>query len=223
MNRCWMSLIIGTCIVCCSIASSEDVVNDELCTFEKCAVGELPKGWTIAENRGEGTPAVWKVVEMNGAPSGDKVFALTDTKNGRRVFNLAINDRKSYEDLEIEVKVRAIVGEIDQGGGPMWRVQDKDNYYIARWNPLETNLRLYHVIEGKRTQLKTIENLEVDVEKWHTIHVKHKGDKIVVSFNGRAMLEAEDDTITKGGKIGLWTKADAVTAFDDLKVAPIKP
>ena len=222
MNWLKLSFYIILCVFCCTVASSEDVAKKGLCTFEKCEVGKMPKGWTVAENRSEGTPAVWKVVEMNGAPSGDKVFALTDTKNGRKVFNLAIDNEKSYEDLEIEVKVRSIVGEIDQGGGPMWRVQDKDNYYIARWNPLETNLRLYHVVDGKRTQLKTIENLDVDADKWHTIHVKHKGANIVVSFDGIPMLKAEDGTFTKAGKIGLWTKADAVTAFDDLKVVPIK-
>ncbi len=101
-------------------------------------------------------------------------------------------------------------------------MQDKNNYYITRWNPLETNLRLYHVLNGKRTQLKSVD-IETDAAAWHTIHVKARGNKIVVSFDGKPLIETEDTTFANAGKIGLWTKADASTAFDDLKIVNLAP
>jgi hypothetical protein len=116
------------------------------------------------------------------------------------------------------VSLKSIRGEIDQGGGVVWRYQDANNYYIARYNPLESNYRVYKVVDGKRTQLDTKEEIELPEGRWHTLQIRHAGEQIECSLNGKKLLEAKDATFTKPGKIGLWTKADAETHFDGLKV-----
>ena len=112
---------------------------------------------------------------------------------------------------------KAIRGVEDQGGGPIWRVQDKNNYYIARANPLENNFRIYTVKDGKRRTLDSA-RVKVPSKQWHTIKIVHKGKKIKGYLNGEKLLEYEDNTFPEVGGVGLWTKADAVTEFDDFSV-----
>lgn len=223
--------IVLLCAFCLTVAAGEKS-KEKIWTFDKDKLNAHPKEWTFAVNITAGTTPVsatqeeidtkasvlpWEVIELPDAPSGKQVFALAKTDNPKRSFNLAINQAEKAKDLELEVKLKALSGVVDQGGGPIWRVQDQDNYYIARWNPLETNLRLYYVKDGKRKQLQSVDILDIDHQAWHTLNVKMSGKKIVVSFNGKAWIETEDATFEKEGNIGLWTKADAATAFDDLK------
>ena len=130
--------------------------------------------------------------------------------------------------MDLSVSFKAVKGQIDQGGGPMWRVQDENNYYVARMNPLENNFRLYKVVDGQRAELASAEveipdeDLDADdrlLGKWHTIRVVHRGDQIQCHLNGEPLLEFQDSSIPKAGKIGLWIKADAVTSFDKLSAA----
>jgi hypothetical protein len=116
------------------------------------------------------------------------------------------------------VAFKALKGNADQGGGLVWRYQDANNYYVTRYNPLESNFRVYKVIDGLRKQLGDNSDLKLKEGEWHTINVNHIGKKIVCKLDGEKYLEVEDDAITKAGKIGLWTKADAQTAFDNLSV-----
>jgi len=111
-----------------------------------------------------------------------------------------------------------VKGKVGQGGGIVWRYLDANNYYIARMNPLEDNYRFYKVVDGKRTQLATKEGLKVPVGEWHTLEIECVGNKIECELDGRDILEVEDDTFTKAGKVGLWTKADAVTEFANFRV-----
>lgn len=162
--------------------------------------------------------ATWVVKADANAPSKPNVLALTDTKESSGgTFNLCWTDRVKFKDGVIEVKVKAGTGREDQGGGPIWRVQDKDNYYIARWNPLEDNFRLYYVKDGSRKMLETA-SVKADPAKWHTIRIEQKGDEIECYFDGDELLKAWDKTFSGAGGVGLWTKADAVTEFDDLEV-----
>jgi hypothetical protein len=112
--------------------------------------------------------------------------------------------------------MKAIAGKEDQGGGLVWRAKDAKNYYVARYNPLEDNYRLYKVEKGKRTQLKSA-NIKPR-EGWHTLRVSMKGNVIECYYDGQKFLEAEDGTFSDSGKIGLWTKSDAQTHFDGLTV-----
>ena len=116
--------------------------------------------------------------------------------------------------MVIRVSFKAVKGKIDQGGGPVWRYQDENNYYIARMNPLEDNFRVYKVVKGKRTQLGT-SDAKAPAGKWHAIRVVQKGNRIQCYLNGKRHLDVKDDTFTNRGKVGLWTKADAVTSFDN--------
>ena len=186
-------------------------------TFGKDDVGKVPAGWTAART-GKGEGSVWKVVADETAPSR-KGFALAQTaESPNAVFNLCVADDTSYSDVEIAVAFKAIKGNKDQGGGIVWRYQDANNYYVARMNPLEDNFRVYKVVAGKRMQLETTEELRVPAGEWHSLKVKHIGDHIECFLDGKKQLDARDRTIEKAGKIGLWTKADAQTHFDDLKV-----
>jgi hypothetical protein len=188
--------------------------------FAKDDVGQVPAGWKAAQT-GEGKGSDWKVVADDTAPSKTGL-ALAQTAEGPGpLFNLCVVEKTGYQDLELRVAFKAVRGKKDQGGGLVWRYQDADNYYVARFNPLEDNFRVYKVVKGKRIQLETKEELTAAKGQWHTLAVKHVGDRIECSLNGKKYLEAKDDTFPKAGKVGLWTKADAQTYFDDLRVTDL--
>lgn len=188
--------------------------------FEDADVGKLPPGWTAAKT-GKGDGSVWKIVDDKTAPGGAHVLAQV-AKGPGPLFNLCVADDTKLQDLEFSIAFKAVDGKVDQGGGVVWRYLDASNYYIARFNPLEDNFRLYKVVDGKRMQLATKEGLKAPVGEWHTLAVRMKGDVIECSLNGKKQLEATDASFAKAGKIGLWTKADAQTYFDKLEVAAIK-
>ena len=188
-----------------------------LLNFEDVEPGKLPGAWYTAETNGRGTPGTWKVVAMKDAPPGKKVLSLSKTSNYGHTFNLFLSRKKFPPDLEISVKIKAHTGEEDQGGGIVWRAKDPANYYIARWNPLENNFRVYKVEKSRRRMFKSA-TIKADAGKWHEIKVVAKGKRMKIFFDGKLYLAFEDDTFTNGGSIGLWTKADAATYFDDLKV-----
>ena len=181
-------------------------------------IGSAPSGWIKTETNGTGTPATWKVISDLKAPGNVPVIAITSSSNRGQTYNLLIADRCKYKDLQIKLWIKARSGVIDQGGGPIWRCRDKDNYYIARWNPLEENFRLYFVRNGKRKQLASA-NVQADPKLWHKIKITHRANRIKASFDGKELIEIEDSTFTKAGRIGLWTKADAATSFDRINVA----
>jgi hypothetical protein len=185
--------------------------------FEDAKAGELPKGWSAAKT-GSGPGSAWKVLEDSSAPKGAQVLAQTSPDGPNPLFNLCVADDTSYTDVDLSVAFKAVEGKKDQGGGPVWRYKDANNYYIARMNPLEDNFRVYKVVAGKRTQLGTAD-VEAGAGKWHTLRVVQKGNHIQCYLNGKLHLDVKDDTFKDAGKIGLWTKADAVTSFDDLSVA----
>jgi hypothetical protein len=186
--------------------------------FAKDDSGKVPTGWKAAQT-GKGEGSVWKVVADDTAPSKTGYVLAQTAESPGAVFNICVADDTDYQDLEISVAFKAIRGKNDQGGGLVWRYQDANNYYIARMNPLEDNFRVYKVISGKRIQLKTKEGLKIPVGEWHRIKVKQQGDHIECFLDGEKMLDGKDETFRKAGQIGLWTKSDAQTHFDDLKVS----
>ena len=131
-------------------------------------------------------------------------------------FNVALIAGTSFKDIDLSVRLKAVAGEIDRGGGLIWRARDKSNYYICRFNPLEDNYRVYKVENGKRTMFKG-EKTPGDAN-WHTLRVTMVGTKITCYFDGKKYLEAEDATFAEAGMIGLWSKADAQSYFDKLTV-----
>jgi YVTN family beta-propeller protein len=187
--------------------------------FEDTAVGNLPTGW-VAAKTGDGDGSVWRVLEDSTAPTGSKVLAQTSSDGPRPVFNLCVVDELRLGDIDIKLSLKAVSGKLHQGGGPVWRYQDANNYYVARVNPLESNFRVYKVVDGKRTQLGTAD-VKAESQKWHTVRIVHRGDHIRCSLNEETFLDVRDDAISSAGRVGLWTKADAVTSFDGIVVAVV--
>jgi hypothetical protein len=179
--------------------------------------GPEPRGWLAESTGGSGPAATWQVRADSAAVSPPNVLSLVATNHSSQDrFNLFWSRDPRFEDGRIALAVRADEGEIDRGGGPVWRVQDANNYYICRINPLESNYRVYAVEKGVRRQLATA---LVDISAgWHRIEVEHVGDRITCWLDDKKLLEARDATITVPGGVGLWTKADARTSFDDLVV-----
>lgn len=184
--------------------------------FHDASVGKLPPGW-VAARTGKGAGSEWTVVEDKSAPKGSRVLAQTSADAPNSLFNLCVATESKFKDVDLSVSFKALHGEVDQGGGPVWRYQDANNYYVARMNPLEKNFRVYKVVGGKRIQLETAA-AEGAAGKWHTIRVVHRGNHIQCYFNGKLLLDVKDDAIQQAGKIGLWTKADAQTSFADIRV-----
>ena len=186
-----------------SLAAHSDTVN-----FDSARTGEPPPGW-ICSQTGNGNRK-WTVVEDGSAPSKPNVLK----QSGEATYPVALKDDTHFKDGFVEVKFKPVSGEEDQAGGVIWRAKDTDNYYIARANALEGNVRIYHFVNGKRTQFKGA-NLPVAANQWHTLRVSFAGNRFTVVFNGKELFTAEDDTIKDAGKVGVWTKADSVTLFDD--------
>ncbi len=185
-------------------------------SFDQDRVGKMPPGFTSALT-GQGTIGQWSVMKDDSAPSQPNVLAQTSTDSTDYRFPLAIADGTSYKDLALSVKFKTISGKVDQGAGLVFRLKDKDNYYITRANALEDNFRLYHVIKGRRVQFAGA-NLKVTPNAWHEIKVEAHGNEFKCFYDSQLKFTAKDGTFKDAGKIGLWTKADSVIHFDDLAV-----
>jgi hypothetical protein len=173
--------------------------------FESDAPGKIAQGFTNEVGR-------WAVVK-----DGNNHVLAQSARSDDATFNVALAEGTSYKDVDLSVRLRAVAGENDRGGGLVWRAKDKDNYYVARYNPLEDNFRVYKVEAGKRTQFRNA-NIPGDT-RWHTMRVTMAGPKIACYLDGTKYLEVEDGTFPDAGRIGLWSKADAQSYFDDLTVA----
>jgi hypothetical protein len=186
-------------------------------TFSKDDLGKVPAGWKSDQtNKGEGS--VWKVVEDKTAPA-KKGYALAQTaESPGTVYNLCVVNDTKYKDVEVSVAFKAVAGTKDQGGGIVWRYRDANNYYVARLNPLEDNYRVYKVVDGKRSKEFEDKEAKVRAGEWHTLKIKMKGDHIECYLDNKKYLDVKDDAFKDAGKVGLWTKADAQTYFDDFKV-----
>ena len=193
-------------------------VENVLWNFDDVPVGKLPAGWKVEATNQKGPLATWQVIKDTTAPSRDHVLAITrpnHTFGG--TFNLCRTDSVSFLDGEIEVRFKAVEGEEDQGGGVIWRAQDSENYYISRFNPLENNFRIYYVRDGARKTLAST-RIELPAGVWHTLKIVQHGSQFKGYLNGKKLLDGTDDLFTKPGGVGLWTKADAVTSFDNFTV-----
>ncbi|MBP9104391.1 MAG: DUF1080 domain-containing protein [Chitinophagaceae bacterium] len=195
--------------------SYEKMGNDTLVNFNNETEGKLPFGF-VANATNKAKSIKWNVVD----DKGNKVVAQ-QAENSGSCYNLLVLDKVAYKDFSASVKIKAISGEEDQGGGLVWRYIDKNNYYVARYNPLENNFRFYRVVNGSRKELESTDS-DIKQGEWFTMTIVMKGNKITCSLNGKTLIESTDDTFKPAGLIGFWTKADAITYFDDLKIATEK-
>jgi len=184
--------------------------------FDQNPAGNLPAGFASALT-GQGTTGQWSVMKDDSAPSPPNVLAQTSTDSADYRFPLAIADGTIYRDLTLSVKFKTLSGKVDQGAGLVFRLKDKDNYYVVRANALEDNYRLYHVVKGQRVQFAGA-NLKVTPSTWHEMKVEARGNEFKCFYDGQLKMTVKDDTFKEAGKIGLWTKADSVIHFDDLTV-----
>src|SRR2546423_7629213 len=180
----------------------------ETVNFDDAKAGAPPPGWTATQT-GSGS-AKWSVEKDDSAPSGSNVLR----QSGTATFPVCIKNDTNLKDGFVEVKFKPVSGKEDQAGGVVWRVQDANNYYIARANALEDNVTIYHTIGGKRVAFKSIKT-KVKSGVWHTLRVEFAGNKFTVIFDGNKVIEATDETFANAGKVGVWTKADSVTLFDN--------
>jgi hypothetical protein len=205
-------LTIATLAVTAAVASAQT----KSFNFDMDAVDQPPSEFTSYATGG-GPAGKWLVRELPDAPSGKHVVVQTDADRTDSRFPVLIANQGEYADLDLSVKAKSISGKIDQGMGLVFRFRDPKSYYIVRANALENNFRLYRMVNGRRLQFAGV-NVKVASGQWHTLRVVAKGDHIVCYFNGKPLIDAHDKTYTTG-KLGLWTKADSVIAFDDLQIS----
>jgi hypothetical protein len=195
----------GLSLLACGVATA---ALAETLNFDADLVGALPAGWTAGVT-GRGSHH-WAVAADASAPSPPNVLK----QSGRGDFPWCVKDGVAFADGYVEVKFRPLAGKDDQAGGVIWRWKDGDNYYVARANALENNVSLYYTQNGRRNTIKYIE-APVATDRWHTLRVEFVGTHIAVSLDAKRYIDQEDTHIAGAGAVGVWTKADSVTLFDD--------
>lgn len=190
-------------------------------TFEGDQEGQAPVGFVFGRT-GQGREGEWLVQRVAEAPSGHHVLAQRDADATDYRFPIAVANEPLLRDIRVSVKCQPVSGTVDQACGLVLRYQNENNYYLTRANALENNVRFYKLVNGKRQQLGSWDGV-VATGAWHALQVEALGDHFTVFWNGQRVIDANDRTFSQAGRIGLWTKADSVTDFDDLKVEPLAP
>jgi hypothetical protein len=198
-------------------------MSNHAIAFESTQTGIAPEGWT-ATLTGSGEPK-WTVESDATAPSKSKVLK----QSGRATYPLLLKNDTSIKNGFVEIKFKAIAGSQDRAAGIVWRAKDANNYYVTRANALEDNVVLYKTVNGIRSPLDVVgrkgdygANVKVPADVWRSLRIDFKASRFTVSFNGKQMFEVEDSAFADAGKVGLWTKADSVTLFDDVAYGEAK-
>lgn len=202
-------------------AGGVPMVREVRFDFEGAADGALPAGFA-AERSGEGPPGRWEIGHANDAPSGKHVLAQVDADPTDFRFPVCIEQSLRARDGRVGVRFKTISGKVDQVGGLVLRCRDKDNYYVARANALEGNVRFYKFVAGARKQIAG-KDIPVAPARWHALAIDASGNHFQVYLDGQLLFEADDATFPDAGLAGLWTKADSVTWFDDLTIGSRDP
>jgi hypothetical protein len=192
-------------------------------SFESTSVGATPEGWTSTLT-GSGDPK-WTVESDRTAPS--KLTVLK--QSGRATYPLILKNDTNIRDGFVEMKFKAVAGSEDRAAGIVWRARDANNYYVVRANALEDNVVLYKTVKGVRSSLDIVGRkggygvkVAVPSGAWHTLRIDFKASRFTVFFNGKKLFEVEDPTFADAGKVGLWTKADSITLFDEITYGETK-
>ena len=215
MTRHLIAMVIGGMFV--STVSLAQNTPIEIDTSAMQSGGE-PEDFTFWRT-GQGAGGKWTVVGDPTAAKGRAIAQISKDRTDYR-FPLAVYQPFSGKNLEISVRFKSVAGAVDEAGGVALRLLTPDDYYVARANALEDNVRFYRVVKGKREQLAGA-NTKVSANQWHTLALKAEGDRFTVSFDGKALISAQDRTFPDAGKVALWTKADSVTYFDTISITPL--
>ena len=202
-------MVVGALVF--GLSSGEEAMAETI-NFDKEATGTLPSGWRCGVT-GRGSPK-WTIETDETAPSPPNVLK----QSGSGTFPWCVKADTAIENGSVEVKFKPISGREDAAGGVVWRWKDGDNYYVARANALENNVSLYHTTNGRRITIRYVD-APVARNQWHTLKVDFFGKTTRVTLDGKIYIEQENDHITGPGAVGVWTKADSVTAFDDFAYA----
>lgn len=200
---------VGLVVTAASAGSGVQAVD-----FDRETVGAPPSGWVCGVT-GSGQPRWLIAPEPGGSAAGHVLL-----QDGRGSFPWCVKSGTVVTDGFVEAKFKPISGREDQAGGVVWRFKDGDNYYVARANALENNVSLYYTERGSRKTLRYVD-APVPQGAWHTLRVEFTGTRINVSLNGKRYIELDDRHITGPGAVGVWTKADSVTAFDDFSFGAV--
>ncbi|HET6585043.1 MAG TPA: family 16 glycoside hydrolase [Nannocystaceae bacterium] len=187
-------------------------------TFDDATPDAVPAGVRIVQTGEPTEPATWATVAEPSAPSPPNAFGVTKTVGTNKTYNLALLEGTSWKDLDLHVALRPTSGTNNQGGGVVFRAKSENDHYVARWNPVEKNFRIYALVNGARVDIKAAD-LDLDTKQWHVLHVIAQGDSIECFMDDEPIVTATDKTFPEAGMIGLWTKGDAATLFDDLTIA----
>jgi hypothetical protein len=203
-----------------TMAMTTGLAIAETVNFDDMKPGAAPAGWTATQT-GSGT-AKWAIEKDESAPSKPNVLK----QSGQATFPVCIKNDTNLKDGFVEVKFKPVSGKEDQAGGVIWRTRDANNYYIFRANAAENNAVLYKTVNGKRSSLDIVGRKggygvkeTVASGQWHTLRVEFAGNRFKAYFDGKHLFDVEDATFTGAGKVGVWTKADSVTLFDDFRYA----
>ena len=202
------AMLFALLCVCAEAKAETSAGNQIAVDFSKTEEGKTPPDFFTALT-GEGGDVSWVVK--------DKALAQVSTDQTDYRFPLCIYDKVIAKDVEVSVRFKAVAGEVDRAAGLVVRFADKENYYITRANALEDNVRLYKVVKGSRKQFAGA-SAKVSIGEWHSLKLNAKGKHFQVTFDDQLLFEADDPTFQEAGKVGLWTKADSVTYFDDFKI-----
>jgi hypothetical protein len=183
--------------------------------IDRMTLGSPPAGFTFART-GRGGEGEWTVT-TDATAAGGRAIEQTSTDKTDYRFPLAIHESLSASNFNAEIRFKAVAGKIDQAAGIAVRLRDADNYYVARANALEDNVRFYRVVDGRREQLGGA-NLKVTPNEWHTIGLRAEGERFTVSYDGKTLFGVTDKTFAEAGGVALWTKADSVTRFDRIEI-----
>ena len=215
----FFSLLVGSALIIVAGPTAPAGSSAKTWNFDSEKAEGPPAGFAFGRT-GSGREGRWVVRAEKGAPSGGNVLAQVDTDDTDYRFPVAVVQDTSVRDLSLSVKCKPVSGNVDQACGLVFRFKDSNNYYITRANALENNVRIYYVKEGNRRQFAGW-NGKVTSGEWHDLRVDAKGDHFEVSYDGKKVIDATDKSFPDAGKIGLWTKADSVTYFDNLTVHPM--
>ena len=194
-------------------------LKSQTISFDSSESGKLPTAFSTALTGGGG-PISWVVRDDPTAPNCKKVLVQESSDDTSYRFPLCLYDQTVARDVAVEVNYKAISGKVDQAGGIVLRYRP-ENYYIARANVLEDNIDLFKTVNGKRSKIEEV-SVKVTPGEWHLLRFEAKGSYLKVSFDGKVVIETDDTTFSQSGKIGLWTKADSVSAFTNLKIEPVQ-
>lgn len=190
-------------------------------TFDSAPAGQAPAGFSFVKT-GSGRPGRWVVRAAADAPSGPNVLAQEDSDATDYRFPVAVADGLTFHDVSVSVRCKPVSGRVDQACGLVFRYQDENNYYLTRANALENNVCWYYVQNGRRIEVKRV-RIPVASGVWHSLRADIRANHIEVFFNDQKLIDVHDSRFTAPGKVGVWTKADSQTLFDDLIASPLTP